>query len=138
MDKQKLIDLMNEDLETEYRSIVQYVTHLATVKGAEYMALLEELKSHVSQELEHALTLAEQIDFLGGTPSTTVPHVSGGADAKRALTADLELERNQLERYRERIDQARDLKLDDVAEAIRPILQQTQDHVMELETALGS
>ncbi|MGH9893154.1 MAG: ferritin-like domain-containing protein, partial [bacterium] len=71
MDKNKLIDLLNEDLETEYRSIVQYVTHIATIKGAEYMAIVKELKSHVSQELEHAMTLAEQIDFLGGEPTTT-------------------------------------------------------------------
>lgn len=137
MDKHKLIDLLNEDLETEYRSIVQYVTHAATVKGGEFMSALEEIRKHVDQELEHAMTLAEQIDFLGGTPTTTVPKVENQPDSKKALESDLELERHQLERYRERVEQADDMGLQDVAEAIRPILEQTQDHVMDLETVLG-
>lgn len=137
MDKQKLIDLLNEDLETEYRSIVQYVTHAATVKGGEFMSALEGIRKHVDQELEHAMTLAEQIDFLGGTPTTTVPKVENQPDPKKALESDLELERHQLERYRERVEQADDMGLQDVAEAIRPILEQTQDHVMDLETVLG-
>lgn len=137
MDKQKLIDLMNEDLETEYQSIVQYVTHAATIKGAEYMSIVEEMRSHVAQELEHAMTIAAQIDFLGGSPSTSVPAVAEIGDAQKALRADLDLEERQLERYRERVAQADELKLQDVAGALRPILEQTQDHVMELRDALG-
>ena len=137
MDRDKLIDLMNEDLETEYRSIVQYVLHIATIKGAEFTSVAEELKKHVGQELEHALTLAEQIDFLGGTPTTSVPRIPEEKVPKRALRLDLELEEGQLERYRQRFDQATELGLPDVAEALRPILEQTQDHVRELQQALG-
>jgi bacterioferritin len=137
MDRDKLIDLMNEDLETEYRSVVQYVLHIATIKGAEFTGIAEELKKHVGQELDHALALAEQIDFLGGTPTTTVPEVPDEKQPKRALRLDLELEEGQLERYRERFDQATELGLPDVAEALRPILEQTQDHVRELQQALG-
>lgn len=137
MDKQKLIDLMNEDLGTEYRSIVQYVQHAATITGPEYQTIIEELRTHLSQELEHAQTLADQIDFLGGTPSTEVPNVPSETDPKRALRLDLDLERDQLERYRQRVGDAEGLGLGDVAGALRPLLEQTQDHVKELETALG-
>ena len=137
MDRHKLVDLLNEDLETEYRSIVQYVAHIATMKGAEFTGVAEELRTHLSQELDHALTLADQIDFLDGTPSTHVPDVPDATDTKHALKLDLELEEQQLERYRERFDQADEMGLPDVAEAIRPILQQTQDHVRELQQALG-
>ena len=137
MDRDKLIDLMNEDLETEYRSIVQYVLHIATIKGAEFTGVADELRKHVGQELEHALALAEQIDFLGGTPTTTVSQVPDEKEPKRALRLDLELEEGQLERYRQRFDQATELGLPDVAEALRPILEQTQDHVRELQQALG-
>lgn len=137
MDRDKLIELMNEDLGTEFQSIVQYVQHIATIKGVGYQAFIQELRSHLNQELAHATTLAEQIDFLGGVPSTEVPEVPSVTEAKAALELDLELEVRQLERYRERITQATDLGLPDVAEALRPLLDQTQDHVRELQGVLG-
>ncbi|MGH8935784.1 MAG: ferritin-like domain-containing protein [Acidimicrobiia bacterium] len=137
MDRDKLIELMNEDLGTEFQSIVQYVQHIATIKGVGYQTFIQELRSHLSQELAHATTLAEQIDFLGGVPSTEVPEVLSETGAEAALELDLELEERQLERYRERITQATDLGLPDVAEALRPLLEQTQDHVRELQGVLG-
>ncbi|RCG29441.1 bacterioferritin [Sphaerisporangium album] len=137
MDQQSFIALLNEDLESEYRSIVQYTQHTATITGAEYQSLIEELKAHLHQELEHATTLAGQIAFLGGVPSVTVPEIPSVPEGAEALRLDLDLEQTQLQRYRERVAQAMDLGLPDVAEALRPLLQQTQDHVMDLQTALG-
>lgn len=137
MDREKLVELLNEDLQTEYQSIVQYVQHTATIKGPEYISTAEELRAHLGQELEHALTLAEQVDFLEGTPTTEVPPITSVADSRRALELDLELETRQLERYRERVEQTVEMGLPDVAEALRPLLQQTQDHVRDLQAALG-
>jgi bacterioferritin len=137
MDQDKLIALLNEDLELEFRSIVQYVNHIATVKGAEYQSTLDELGVHVNQEVQHALALARQIDFLGGVPSTAVATVPPAADSRGALAADLELETAQLERYRERVAQAEELGLPDVAEVLAPLLQQTQEHARDLLAALG-
>jgi bacterioferritin len=137
MDKNAFIDLLNEDLSTEYQSIVQYTQHIATIKGAQYQALVDELRKHVGQELEHAMTLADQIDFLGGVPTVVVPKIVSEPDEDAALRLDLELETSQLARYRERVTQANDLGLPDVAEALKPLLTQTQDHVMDLQTALG-
>jgi bacterioferritin len=136
MDKTSFIESLNEDLGTEYQSIVQYVQHAATIKGPEYHAIAEEIDNHLSQELEHAKILAQQIDFLGGKPSVKVPNVPDTADGVAALKADVELEQRQLERYRKRVAEANDLGLPDVAEALRPLLQQTQDHVRELQDAL--
>ena len=138
MDTDALIRSLNEDLELEYRSVVQYVSHIATVKGAEYQSTLDELGVHVRQELDHALVLARQIDFLGGTPSTRVPTVVCETDARRALTQDLQLEEGQLQRYRERVEQATEAGLPDVAESLAPLLQQTQEHVRDLRSALGT
>jgi bacterioferritin len=137
VDAQKFVSLLNEDLELEYRSIVQYVQHIATVKGAEFQSTLDELSVHVTQELQHALTLARQIDFLGGTPSTTVPAMPTNTEARAALLDDLSLESDQLDRYRERITQAEELGLPDVAETLAPLLQQTQEHIRDLRAALG-
>ena len=136
MDKESFIEALNEDLQSEYQSIVQYISHIATVTGAEFLSTIAELKVHVTQELNHAQILAEQIAFLGGTPATTVPDVVA-ASGRDALAADLRLEDSQLERYRSRFAQAMDLGLADVAEALRPLLEQTQEHVRDLQTALG-
>jgi len=137
MDKTKLLELLNGDLELEYRSIVQYIQHIATAKGAEFQSTIEELRAHVGQELEHATALAEQIDFLGGAPSVNVPAIPTAGDTRQALEIDLELEQGQLERYRERVTQTEQMGLGDVTEALRPLLQQTQDHVRDLQGALG-
>ena len=136
MDRTKFIERLNEDLGTEYQSIVQYIQHIATIKGPEYHSISEELDSHLAQELQHAKILAQQIDFLGGTPTVKVPDVPDASDGPSALKADVELEQRQLGRYRTRVIEANDLGLPDVAEALRPLLQQTQDHVPELQDAL--
>ena len=109
MDQQAFVEELKRDLELEYRSIVQYVQHIASVKGARYQQTLKELDSHVGQELSHAMKLAQQIDFLGAVPSTTVPEVAPQTDAVAALEDDLALETGQLERYRARVDQAQAL-----------------------------
>jgi bacterioferritin len=137
MDQQQLVQLMNEDLGTEYRSIVQYNQHIATLKGLEIQSLLAELRQHLTQELNHAVVLAEQIDFLGGVPTVDVPTVPSSTDTQGALQLDLALEEQQLQRYRDRIQQAQELSLPDVAEALRPLLEQTQEHVRDLRSALG-
>ena len=136
MDKEALVELLNDDLATEYQSIVQYVQHIAVITGAEYLSTVDELKVHVSQELAHAQTLAEQVDFLGGIPTVQAATAVAATDARAALQADLELETRQLDRYRERVQQANDLGLADVAEALRPLLTQTQEHVRDLRSAL--
>jgi len=128
---------MNEDLGTEYRSIVQYNQHIATLKGLDVQSVLAELRQHLTQELNHAVVLAEQIDFLGAVPTVEVPAVPSATETRAALELDLELEEQQLQRYRERIQQAEELALPDVAEALRPLLEQTQEHVRDLRSALG-
>ncbi len=137
MEQKDLIDLLNQDLEAEFQSIVQFVQHVATISGPEYTSTVDELRLHLTQELAHATALAEQIDFLGGEPSTRVPEIAPTADSRAALQADLALETEQLEHYRERVQQANELGLADVAEALRPLLTETQEHVRDLSAALG-
>src|ERR1700677_392331 len=92
---EKLVELLNEDLGTEYQSIVQYTNHIATITGAEFLSIVDELKVHLGQELTHAQILATQVSFLGGEPSTTVPAVERERDSQQALKADLHLETEQ-------------------------------------------
>jgi bacterioferritin len=136
-DHSALVADLNEDLRLEFQSIVQYVQHVATITGPEYTSTVDELKIHLSQELAHALALAEQVAFLGGTPETSVGAVPPVSDSHGALRADLELEEHQLDRYRTRVEQANAAGLPDVAEALRPLLTETQEHVRDLKAALG-
>src|SRR4051812_42190177 len=105
VDTRAFVDELNKDLEFEFQSIVQYVQHIAVMKGAEFASTIDELRVHVTQEISHASTLAEQVDFLGGVPTVTVPPIPSHTDTRAALEADLELEVRQLERYRERVQQ---------------------------------
>jgi bacterioferritin len=135
--REELIAALNEDLSSELQSIAQYVQHVAMISGAEYTSTVDELKVHITQEVAHASTLAEQVAFLGGTPETTARPVPPFSDSKGALESDLALEVEQLDRYRDRVRQANDLGLVDVAEALRPLLTETQEHVRDLQSALG-
>jgi bacterioferritin len=135
--KEQLVDALNDDLRSELQSIAQYVQHVAMITGAEYTSTVDELKVHIGQEVAHAETLAEQVAFLGGMPATQAREVPAYVDSAQALQADLDLETEQLDRYRDRVRQATDLGLVDVAEALRPLLTQTQEHVRDLQSALG-
>ncbi|EIV94395.1 ferritin-like domain-containing protein [Frankia sp. QA3] len=137
MDRETFVKLLNDDLSSEYQSIVQYIQHGAVITGAEYLNVADEIKRHLPQELSHAQILAEQISFLGGTPTVDVAQVHPSNGAQEALHDDLRLESEQLDRYRERFSQANELGLADVAEALRPLLEQTQEHVRDLQAALG-
>jgi bacterioferritin len=137
MTSETLIASLNDDLALEFRSIVQYIQHTATLTGPEYQSTTVELRKHLTEEVQHASILAEQISFLGGTPTTHVPDVPSCTSSEESLKLDLELEEQQLDRYRTRVEEATDAGLPDVAEALRPVLEQTQDHVRDLRGALG-
>ena len=132
-----LVEHLNDDLRSEFQSIVQYIQHIALITGPEYTSTVDELKIHIGQELVHATTLAEQVAFLGGTPATASREIKPFEDSRGALQADLDLEVEQLDRYRTRVQEATELGLVDVAEALRPLLTQTQEHVRDLQSALG-
>src|SRR5437763_1051689 len=135
--RQKLIDLLNEDLSREYQAIIAYVNYSQTLKGAQYMNIAGELEKHAAQELQHALTVAKQIDYLGGMPSVTPKPVRTSEKAEEMLRFDLENENETVRNYRERVRQCEALGEYALAEQIREILVQEQDHQIDLATALG-
>ena len=135
--RQKLIDLLNEDLEREYQAIIAYVVYSQVLKGAEYMNIADELVVHAGEELQHAITLANQIDYLGGMPKTTPKPVKTSDKAKDMLKFDLENERVTIANYRTRVRQADALGEFALSETLREILVEEQDHLIDLATALG-
>jgi bacterioferritin len=133
----QMIKLLNEDLSREYQAIIAYVIYSQVLKGAEYMNIAAELKVHAGEELDHALKLANQIDYLGGMPTTTPQPVKTSEDAKTMLRADLENEKTTIANYRKRVRQAEAMGEFALGETIREILLDEQDHLISLATALG-
>src|SRR6266478_20511 len=135
--RDRLADLLNEDLAREYQAIIAYVVYSQVLKGAEYMAIAKELEGHAKQELEHALIIAKQIDYLGGVPVTAPKPVQISDDPRALLRFDLENERETILNYRKRVREADALGEYALTEQIRQILVQEQEHLIDLATALG-
>jgi bacterioferritin len=135
--REKLIDVLNEDLAREYQAVIAYVCYSQILKGAAYMKIAAELELHAAEELQHALIIAKQIDYLGGMPVTSPKPVKLSEDAKELLQFDLDNENETIRNYRERLKQCEALGEYGIAEHIRKILVQEQDHQIDLATALG-
>ena len=129
--------LLNEDLAREYQAIIAYVVYSQVLKGAEYMNIADQLVEHAKQELEHALTISRQIDYLGEMPTATPRPVKLSDKPRDMLRFDLDNENETIRNYRERIRQCEELGEFAMAEQIREILVQEQDHQIDLATALG-
>jgi bacterioferritin len=135
--REQLIDLLNQDLAREYQAIIAYVVYSQVLKGPEYMSIAEELEQHAKEELEHALVIAKQIDYLGGMPVVTPEPVKTSEEAKQMLRFDLDNENATVRNYRERVRQCEALGEYAMAEHIREILVDEQEHQIDLATALG-
>ena len=135
--RDRLAELLNEDLSREYQAIIAYVVYSQVLKGAEYMDIAAQLEIHAKQELDHALTLSRQIDYLGKMPVTSPRPVRTSKNAKDMLRYDLDNENETIRNYRDRIPQCEALGEYAMAEQIREILVQEQDHQIDLATALG-
>jgi bacterioferritin len=135
--REELIRLLNEDLEREYQAIIAYVIYSQTLKGAAYNNIAQELEKHAGEELDHAILVAKQIDYLGGTPSNKPKEVKLSEDPKQMLQFDLDNERETIINYRQRIQQAEALGEYAISESLREIIVQEQEHLIDLADALG-
>jgi bacterioferritin len=135
--RDRLAELLNEDLSREYQAIIAYVVYSQVLKGAQYMSIADQLELHAQQELKHALMISRQIDYLGKMPSVTPKPVKTSEDARQMLRFDLENENETIRNYRERVRQCEELGEYAMAEQIRRIIVEEQDHQIDLATALG-
>jgi bacterioferritin len=135
--REKFIEALNEDLSREYQAIIAYVNYSQVIKGAAYMNIAGELAIHAKEELEHALQIANHVDYLGGMPSVQPKPVKTSDKAEAMLRFDLENEKETIRQYRRRVKQADELNEFAISESLRGILVQEQDHLIALATALG-
>src|SRR6202142_967484 len=135
--REQMIQLLNEDLAGEYQAIIAYTVYSQVLKGAAYTDIARELELHAGEELQHAIKIARQIDYLGGMPGVTPKLVKTSNDPVEMLRADLENERTTVGRYRERIRQAEAMGEFALSETLRAIIVQEQEHEIDLAAALG-
>jgi len=135
--RERMIQLLNEDLAGEYQAIIAYTVYSQVLKGAEYTDIARELEAHAGEELAHAIKIAKQIDYLGGMPGVQPKSVKTSNDPVEMLRADLENERETVGRYRERIRQAEAMGEFALSETLRAIIVQEQEHEIDLSAALG-
>ncbi len=135
--RDEMIKLLNEDLAREYQAVIAYIVYSSTIKGAKYQHIADELKKHASEELDHALRIAKQIDYFNGTPVTVPKEVKMSENPDDMLKFDLENERVTIKNYRERIRQAEGMGEFALSEELREIIRQEQEHLTDLADALG-
>ncbi|MFO1006738.1 MAG: ferritin-like domain-containing protein [Planctomycetaceae bacterium] len=135
--REDLVTLLNEDLAREYQAVISYVVYSQTIKGPQYMNVAAELEVHAAEELAHALLIAGQIDYLGGQPLGVPKAVRISSDPREMLQFDLDAEVETIGHYRTRVQQCESLGEFALAEHIRGILVQEQDHQTSLASALG-
>ncbi|HSZ78140.1 MAG TPA: ferritin-like domain-containing protein [Chthoniobacterales bacterium] len=135
--RERMVELLNEDLSREYQAIIAYTIYSQTIKGAAFNNIATELEGHASEELSHAILLARQIDYLNGTPVSVPKEVKTSDKAEEMLRFDLENERETIRNYRERIRQADAMGEFALGEVLRRIIEQEQDHLLDLADALG-
>jgi bacterioferritin len=135
--REQLAKALNEDLSREFQAIIAYVNYSQVLKGAAYMNIADQLAIHAKEELDHALQISNHVDYLGGMPSVTAKPVKTSEKAVDMLKFDLESEKETIRNYRRRVKQADELNEFAIAESLRGILVQEQDHLIALATALG-
>ncbi len=134
--RDRLDDLLNEDLAREYQAIIAYTVYSQVLRGAAYMSIAEQLETHAHEEIKHALIISRQIDYLGKMPCVVPKPVKTSKDAKEMLRFDLDNENETIRSYRERVRQCEALGEYAMAEQIRQILVDEQDHQIDLASAL--
>lgn len=133
----ELVNALNEDLAREYQAIIAYTIYSNVLTGAQWMKIADELKLHAAEELQHALIIADQIDYLGGTPTATPKPVKLSDKAEDMIRFDLDNETETIKNYRQRVRQAEAVGHYALAEQLRKIISQEQEHQHDLATALG-
>ncbi len=135
--RDEMIKLLNEDLAREYQAIIAYVVYSQTIKGAKFQHIAKELEKHAKEELDHAIKVAKQIDYLNGKPVTEPKPVKVSDKAEDMLHFDMDNERTTLVQYRQRIQQAEAMGEFALSEVLREIVVQEQEHLTDLANALG-
>ena len=136
VDTKQILDLLNEGLEMEYASHIQYVTQAAITRGPYAEGLIARFEEIAADEAQHAKIIRQRIAALGGMPTTKVGEIQIHKDSLKAVEINLKYEKDTVEFYRKLLNL---IPPDEpiLYEAIEHILEDSQEHVEELERLVG-
>jgi bacterioferritin len=136
MDKQTLIDHLNEDLAGELGAIIQYITYAAKVTGPYRPQLSQFFLSEVADEQLHAQFLANKIVALGGEPTTTPRPVPPAKTNREMLEAVLAAELKARADYTQRAREAEEFGDKGLAVQLEDMVRDESTHSEETERIL--
>jgi bacterioferritin len=99
--------------------------------------LIDGLNEDLSREYQAIIAYVNYSQVLKGMPSVTPKPVKTSEKAEDMLKFDLANEKETIRQYRRRVKQADALDEFAIAESLRDILVEEQDHLIALATALG-
>ncbi|MBX9720193.1 MAG: hypothetical protein K2X81_02265 [Candidatus Obscuribacterales bacterium] len=137
MDKKKVLEALNLNLEHEMSAMVRYLHHSFIVTGPSRGPLLQMFRTQATDSMMHAIKLGEKIVALGGHPSVKIQEIyePGDQTIEEMLEEDLEMEKHHLGMYEKQLELVQDstaLKL-----MLEQIIVEETDHVEQLEMYLG-
>lgn len=136
MEKQLLIDKLNEDLAGELAAIVQYITYAAKVNGPFRPQLAEFFLAEVTDEQGHAQFLANKIVALGGEPVTVAREVAKASNNREMMEAVLAAEKQAVADYTQRAKEADEFGDKGLAVQLEDMVRDESGHAEETERML--
>ncbi|HUF11403.1 MAG TPA: ferritin-like domain-containing protein [Rhodothermales bacterium] len=136
MNKQSLIDHLNEDLAGELSAIIQYITYAAKATGPFRPQLAQFFLTEVADEQVHAQYLANKIVAMGGEPTTTPLPVPEAHTNREMLQAVLVAERKATSDYTQRAKEADALGDKGLSVQLEDMVRDESGHSEETERIL--
>ncbi len=136
MNKQTLIDHLNEDLAGELSAIIQYLTYAAKATGPYRPQLAQFFLAEVADEQLHAQFLANKIVALGGEPVTTPRPIPPANTNREMLEAVLAAERQATADYTQRAREADEFGDKGLAVQLEDMVRDESSHAEETERIL--
>ncbi|MFN8474303.1 MAG: ferritin-like domain-containing protein [Anaerolineae bacterium] len=136
MDKQTMINHLNQDLAGELGAIIQYLTYAAKVTGPYRPQLVQFFMAEVPDEQLHAQFLANKIVALGGEPTTQPRPVPAARNNREMLEAVLAAERQANQDYTQRAKEAEDFGDKGLMVQLEDMVRDESGHAEETERIL--
>lgn len=136
MDKQTLINHLNDDLAGELSAIIQYITYAAKATGPYRPQLSQFFLAEVADEQMHAQYLANKIVAMGGEPTTAPRAVPDASTNREMLQAVLAAERQAVGDYTQRAKEAEAIGDKGLAVQLEDMVRDESGHSEETERIL--
>ena len=136
MASKELLDLMNKGIAREIQVAIQYMWQHVRIFGINHLPIADELKKIAIEEMKHAESIADRVDYLGGEPTTVPTPITVGKTAEEMVTLDKKAEEEAITLYRQVIEKAMAEKDYVTWELFEEILEDEEDHHNTFSTLL--